>query len=211
MTERRFYESAVAGARRSAPAALRNRQFIADVLADWLPPEGLVLEVASGTGEHVVHFAERFPQLEWQASDTNEDALRSIAAWRAEAARPNVRQPLVIDVKTSDWPIGRADALLSINMVHISPWEASQALLAGAKRILSAGAPLILYGPWLSDDIETAPSNLAFDDQLKSVDPSWGLRNVQTFADEALGYGMRLAETRGMPANNLMLRFVAES
>ena len=209
MNERRFYEGPIAGARRSAPAALRNREHISAVLADWLPKQGLVLEVASGTGEHVIYFARRFPGLEWQPSDLDEDALRSIAAWRGQAGLANVRAPLAIDVMAADWPIDRADALLSINMVHISPLAASSGLLAGARRLLPSGAPLILYGPWLSDAIDPAPSNLAFDAQLKSVDPAWGLRHVETFADEATGHGLRLAETRPMPANNLMLRLVA--
>jgi hypothetical protein len=210
MTERRFYEGPIAGQRRSAPAALRNREAIAGVLAEWLPPRGLVVEVASGTGEHVVHFAERFPGLDWQPSDINDDALASIAAWHEESGLRNVRPPLRIDVMAPDWPIDRADALLSINMVHISPWDASLGLLDGARRLLSRGAPLILYGPWLSAEIDTADSNLAFDAQLKSVDPEWGLRHVETFAEAAAGRGFRHAATRPMPANNLMLKFEAE-
>ena len=147
--ERRFYETATAGARRSAPAALRNRQPIAEVLEEWLPDRGLVLEIASGTGEHAVHFADRFPQLEWQPSDIHPDALASIRAWRAEAGLPNLREPLTIDASSASWPIDAADAVLSINMVHISPWASALGLLNGAARILPAGAPLILYGPWL--------------------------------------------------------------
>jgi hypothetical protein len=179
------------------------------VLAEWLPERGLVLEVASGTGEPVVQFAERFPDLEWQPSDVNEDALRSIAAWRDGSGLANVRAPLAIDVAGPHWPIDRADALLSVNMVHISPWQASLGLLAGAERLLPAGAPLILYGPWLSDSIDTAASNLAFDAQLKSVDSAWGLRRVEAFAEQAARHRLRLAETQSMPANNLMLHFVA--
>lgn len=207
MTERRFYESAASGARRSAPAALRNRELIADVLAGWLPATGSVLEIASGTGEHVVHFAARFPALEWQPSDVHEEALRSIAAWRAEIGLSNVRPPVELDVSSAPWPIERADAVLNINMVHISPWAASLGLLDGAAAILSAGAALTLYGPWLSDEIETAASNLAFDAQLKSVDPSWGLRRVEDFSNEAEARGFALAEKQPMPANNLMLLF----
>jgi hypothetical protein len=207
MTVERFYEQPAAGPRRSAPAALRNREPIADVLAEWLPAEGLVLEVASGTGEHVIHFARRFPRLAWQPSDLNEDALRSIAAWRDEAGPDNVRAPLAIDVTTHEWPIDRADALLSINMVHISPWTAALGLLDGAARLLPQGGPLILYGPWLKDDVDTAPSNLAFDADLKRRDPAWGLRRVEDFAAEADHRGFALVETRPMPANNLMLLF----
>jgi len=205
MVGERFYEAPAEGVRRSAPAATRNRQPIADVLAEWLPPGGLVLEIASGTGEHAIYFAERFPALDWQPSDIHQDALASINAWRAGAALRNVREPLVLDAASDDWPIECAEAVLSINMVHISPWESALGLLDGASRILRAGAPLILYGPWLSDDLPTAPSNLEFDADLKRRNPSWGLRRVEDFAAEGQRRGLRLAETRTMPANNMML------
>ena len=204
MTDRRFYEASAAGARRSAPAALRNREPIAEVLSEWLPGSGLVLEVASGTGEHVVHFAERFPQLEWQPSDLHPDALGSLRAWREATGLPNVREPIALDAASPSWPIDRADAVLNINMVHISPWEAALGLIAGAARLLADGAPLILYGPWLKDDVATAPSNLDFDADLRRRDPAWGLRRVEQFADAARG-AFELIETRAMPANNLML------
>jgi hypothetical protein len=203
--ERRFYEMPAANRRRSAPAVLRNRAPIADVLSAWLPSSGLVLEVASGTGEHSIYFAERFPSLEWQPSDVHQDSLESILAWREEAALPNVRPPLVLDAAAADWSIKRADAVLSINMVHISPWAAALGLLDGARRILSSGAPLIMYGPWFKDDIPTAPSNLAFDADLKFRDPEWGLRRVEDFAAAAGERGLSLEESRAMPANNLML------
>jgi SAM-dependent methyltransferase len=205
--ERRFYEAPEASGRRSAPAALRNREPIADVLAEWLPDGGLVLEVASGTGEHAAFFAGRFPNLEWQPSDVHVDALGSVTALVREAALPNLREPLQIDASNSDWPIEAADALLNINMVHISPWKAAIGLLDGAKRLLGPGAPLILYGPWLSEAIDTAPSNLAFDADLKRRDPQWGLRKVEDFAAAAQARGLSLASTRAMPANNLMLLF----
>ena len=205
MGDRRFYEAPADEARRSAPAALRNREPIADVLSDWLPESGVVLELASGTGEHAVFFAERFPKLEWQPSDLHPDALGSIDAWRSAVGLPNVRPPLAIDASTDDWPIERADAMLSINMVHISPWSSALGLIDGAARILPAGGPLILYGPWVTDKIETAPSNLAFDSDLKARDPEWGLRRVEDFAAAAEQRGLQLVETRQMPANNLML------
>ena len=205
MTDRRFYEAPVAGARRSAPAALRNREPIAEVLADWLPAGGTVLEVASGTGEHVAFFAERFPHLEWQPSDVHSDALTSIRAWHAEAGLPNLREPLVLDAAASDWPIAQADAVLNINMVHISPWDAALGLLSGAARLLPRDGPLVLYGPWLKTDIETAPSNLEFHSDLKRRDPEWGLRWVEDFAAAGAQKGFKLEETRPMPANNLML------
>jgi len=202
--ERRFYEAPAEGARRSAPAALRNREPIADVLAEWLPASGLVLEVASGTGEHAVYFAERFPQLDWQPTDLHPEALSSVTAWRDAAALPNVREPLLLDAAADTWPIDRADAVLSINMVHISPWTSALGLIAGAARLLRPGAPLILYGPWLKGDIPTVPSNLAFDADLRARDPEWGLRRVEDFA-EAARENFKLADIRQMPANNLML------
>ena len=206
--ERRFYESPTgANARRSAPATFRNREPIAEVLRDWLPEEGLVLEVASGTGQHAVNFAREFPQLEWQPSDSHAEALASIAAWRDESDLPNLRSPMVLDAVDPHWPVDSADAVLNINMAHISPWDASLGLIAGAARVLPGGGPLILYGPWLKDDIETAPSNLAFDRDLKARDPQWGLRRVEDFAAAAAAPGFALAETRAMPANNLMLLF----
>ena len=207
--QRRFYEGPADGnARRSAPAALRNRAPIADVLRDWLPDSGLVLEVASGTGEHVVHFAEAFPRLEWQPSDMHADALGSVAAWRDEQALPNVRPPIVVDASNpASWPIERADALLNINMAHISPWGASLGLIEGAARLLPPNGPMVLYGPWLKDDIETVSSNLAFDADLKARDAGWGLRRVEDFADAAASKGFELVDTRAMPANNLMLLF----
>jgi hypothetical protein len=205
MGDRRFYESAATGARRSAPAALRNRQAIAEVLRQWLPRSGLVLEIASGSGEHAIYFAECFPDLEWQPSDVHPDALSSIAAWRAEAGRTNVRPPLILDASSPDWPIYRADALLSINMVHISPWASALGLLDGAARLLSPGGPLIMYGPWPKNDIPTAASNRDFDADLKRRDPQWGLRRVEDFAAESEKRGLRLEATSAMPANNLML------
>jgi hypothetical protein len=203
----RFYEAPAVSVRRSAPAALRNREPIAEVLAEWLPDSGLVLEIASGTGEHANYFAERFPTLDWQPSDIHPDALRSVQGWRSEAGLPNLREPIIVDASLPDWPIERADAVLSINMVHISPWRAALGLLAGSARLLDAGAPLILYGPWLIDGIETAPSNLAFDQDLRRRDSEWGLRRVEDFAAFASKHALELTETRAMPANNRMLLF----
>ena len=206
MSGERFYEAPLEGdRRRSAPAALRNREPIAEVLAEWLPTSGLVLEIASGTGEHVTFFAERFPALEWQPSDIHSDALGSTEAWREASGLPNVRSPLVLDASATDWPIESADAVLSINMVHISPWASALGLLAGAARLLPTGCPLILYGPWLGNRIPTAQSNLDFDADLKRRNPEWGLRNVEDFASAGEERGFSLVETRPMPANNLML------
>jgi hypothetical protein len=207
MDERRFYEAPADEARRSAPAALRNRGPIADVLHEWLPESGVVLEIASGTGEHAVHFAKAFPALEWQPSDVHADALSSIASWRDDAGLSNLRAPVALDAASPDWPVGQAAAVLSINMVHISPWASAVGLLDGAARVLSAGGPLILYGPWLADDIETASGNLVFDADLKRRDPAWGLRHVEDFAAEARTRGLHLRDRRAMPASNLMLLF----
>lgn len=205
--ERRFYEAAAEGAKRSAPAVARNRAAIIDVLGEWLPPTGVALEIASGTGEHAVAFAEAFPRLEWQPSDIHPDALGSIAAWQAQARLSNLRPPVRLDASAPDWPIARADALLSINMVHISPWASALGLLDGAARVLALGAPLILYGPWLKDDIDTAASNLEFDVNLKRRDPAWGLRRVEDLQSAADTRALILEQTRAMPANNLMLLF----
>jgi len=206
--ERRFYEAPASGMRRSAPAALRNREPIAEVLREWLPDSGLVLEIASGTGEHVVHFAECFPNLEWQPSDIHADALTSIEAWRRGSRLANVRKALALDASAPDWPLDRADAILSINMVHISPWASALGLLDGAARLLPLEGPLIMYGPWISGALETAPSNLEFDRNLRARDPEWGLRTVEEFAAAAAERGLKLKKTRTMPANNLMLLFV---
>ena len=194
-------------ARRHAPATLRNRDAIAAVLADWLPPAGTVLEVASGSGEHVVHFAAAFPRLDWQPSDPDADALSSIAAWSADERAPNLASPLMLDAAAADWPLASADAVLCINMVHISPWAATQGLLAGAARLLPAGAPLILYGPYVEPDVPTADSNIAFDASLRARDPAWGLRNINDVKAAAAAAGLTFAERRAMPANNLMLLF----
>jgi SAM-dependent methyltransferase len=203
----RFYEAPAAGDQRSAPAALRNREPIADVLAEWLPSRGLVLEIASGTGEHAAFFAQRFPAIHWQPSDIHPDALASIAAWREAAGLPNLRPPLTLDAASADWPIDGADAVLSINMVHISPWASALGLLVGAERLLRPGAPMILYGPWLKDDIATEPSNCSFDADLKRRNPAWGLRRYEEFAAAAAPLGFTGEAVRPMPANNLMLLF----
>jgi hypothetical protein len=203
--KRRFYESRASGPRRSAPAALRNREPIAEVLSDWLPPAGLVLEIASGTGEHAIHFARCFPGLEWQPSDVHPDALASIEAWRSASGLVNLHSPVAIDAASSDWPISRADAIVSINMLHISPWDSALGLIEGAHRLLCAGAPLILYGPWIKEGVATARSNLAFDADLKGRDPQWGLRRVEDFAAAAETRDLELIEIRPMPANNMML------
>ena len=193
--------------KRHAPATVRNRDAIAAVLADWLPVSGKVLEIASGSGEHVIHFAAAFPGLDWQPSDPDPAGLTSIAAYRAESALTNIAPPLALDAAARDWPADRAAAILCINMVHISPWEATLGLFAGAARLLPTGAPLILYGPYIEADVPTADSNVAFDGSLLSRNPAWGLRDVDTVKAAAADAGLAFAERRAMPANNLMLLF----
>jgi len=208
VTNRRFYEDINPDSRcRSAPAAARNREPIAEVLAEWLPAAGTVLEIASGTGEHVAFLAGQFPNLGWQPSDSHPDALASIAGWRAQANLGNLREPKPIDAASPAWPIDRADAILCINMVHISPWASALGLLDGATQLLPEGAPLILYGPWIVEGTETAPSNLTFDADLRSRDPSWGLRSLSDFRAEAEERGLMFEQCRTMPANNVMLLF----
>jgi SAM-dependent methyltransferase len=187
--------------RRHAPATERNREPIAAVLAGLLPATGRVLEVASGTGEHVAAFARRFAGLTWQPSDPDAHARASIADWCADL--PNVRPPLALDAATGELPA--ADAVLCINMVHISPWEATLGLLAGAGRALPPGGPLILYGPYRREAVDTAPSNLAFEQWLKDKDPRFGLRSVEAVSDAAAAHGLVLERLIEMPANNLVL------
>jgi hypothetical protein len=186
--------------RRRAPATERNRDPIAGVLAEELPPSGTVLEIASGTGEHCAWFAARFPALAWQPSDPDGDALASIADWCANL--PNVLPPLAIDAAAADWPVTRADAILCINMVHISPWAATLGLMAGAAKLLAPGAPLILYGPYRQHGVPTAPSNAQFELWLKERSPEYGLRYLEDVTAAAAGFV--LERVVAMPANNLM-------
>jgi len=195
-----------AAGKRHAPATERNRDAILAVLRDELPSSGLVLEVASGSGQHVVHFAAALPALDWQPSDPDPAALVSIESWRQEAGLPNVRPPLRLDA-SADWPVERADAIMCVNMVHISPWEATLGLMKGAGAVLPPGGLLYLYGPYLRENVETAPSNLAFDASLKARDPQWGLRRVEDVIAAAEGEGLVLRRLLEMPANNLSLIF----
>ena len=191
--------------KRHAPAAGRNREPISAVLFEELPAAGLVLEVASGSGEHAVHFARTFPALDWLPSDPDPAARASIAAWRAEEGLATLLAPVLLDAAASDWPVARADAVLCSNMVHISPVAAAEGLVAGAARLLGRGAPLILYGPYLEDGVETVPSNLAFDASLKARDPAWGLRSAEWLDRIAGAAGFRRTRRVAMPANNLVL------
>lgn len=190
-----------------APATLRNREVIADVLAQELPSAGCVLEIASGTGEHAVFFAAAFPALTWQPTDPSSEALASIAAYHADYAGNNLAAPLRLDAAApANWPLSHAAALLCINMVHISPWEATLGLFAGAAKLLgSGGGPLILYGPYFELGVETAPSNREFDASLKARDPRWGLRHAEELDRLATRQGITRCARHALPANNIML------
>ncbi|MBX7532220.1 DUF938 domain-containing protein [Qipengyuania sp. 1XM1-15A] len=191
--------------KRHAPATARNSEPIAQVLAQELPGRGLVLEIASGSGEHAVFMAQRFPQIDWQPSDPDGEALASIGEWAREAGLTNLKQPVEFDTRTADWPLDAADAVVCINMVHISPWAATEALFEGSARLLAPGAPLVLYGPYFEDDVEPASSNVAFDQSLRSRNPEWGIRNVAQLEELAQRSGFEKTARYEMPANNLTL------
>lgn len=193
---------------RVSPSTARNREPILEVLAPRLPARGLVLEIAAGAGEHAVHNAAVLPHLHWQPTDPDPEALISIAAWRDHAALPNLLPPLRLDASDPDsWPVAQADAVVNINMIHISPWSATEGLMSGAARVLPTGGLLYLYGPYLESDVETAPSNLAFDQSLKDRNPAWGLRRLDDVTALAARHGLMLAERIAMPANNLSVIF----
>jgi SAM-dependent methyltransferase len=191
----------------TAPAVARNREPILAVLRRVLPARGTVLEIASGTGEHAVHFAGGLPHLTWQPSDREPKALRSIAAHRAATQLPNLLLPLALDASEPAWPLDHADAVVSINMIHISPWAAAEGLMAGAARLLAPGRVLYLYGPFKEQGEHTAPSNASFDAGLRAQDPQWGVRDLDEVAALARQNGFDLVERVAMPANNLSLIF----
>jgi Protein of unknown function (DUF938) len=193
--------------RQYAPATLRNRDSILDVLRDVRPTTGVILEVASGSGEHIVHCARNLPSLVFQPSDPDPDARFSIAAWARATGVANVHAPIALDVSEPVWPIASANGIIYINMVHISPWEATLGLMRGAAAILLPGAPLYLYGPYLSEGIATAPSNQAFDRSLRDLNPNWGLRNLEVVAATAQFAGFSRPVITEMPANNLSVVF----
>ena len=194
-------------ARLEYPATHRNRDVILDVLRGALPQTGVVLEIASGSGEHVIHFAQAMPALTFQPTDPEEAALKSIAAWTAHNALKNVNPPLILDAASDDWPLTSADAILCINMIHISPWRATEGLVRGAARLLKTGAPLYLYGPYRRAGVATAPSNETFDESLKSRNVEWGLRQLEDVAALTKAHGFSGAAVTEMPANNLSVVF----
>ena len=194
-------------AKRHAPATLRNRSAIVSVLNRILPKTGRVVEIASGSGEHVVHFAGAFPELDWQPSDLDTGACASIDAWAGEAALPNIARAIELDASSPNWPIEDAAAILCINMIHISPRSATEGLLAGAGRLLAPGAPLFLYGPFRLAGQLAAPSNEIFDRSLKARNPDWGLPNLEEVESAAKIQGFLLSEIIDMPANNISVVF----
>ena len=198
---------ALANHRLVSPSAERNRAPISEALAKAPPEHGVVLEVGSGTGQHVVHFARAMPNLIWQPSERDDDRLRSIRGWLAVEVLSNVCPPLHLDVSAWPWPITSAAALVSINMIHIAPWSATEGLLRGGEALLSGGGVLCLYGPFRRQGRHTSPSNEAFDVLLRRQDPDWGVRDLDEVARLADRAGFDLLQTHEMPSNNLTVAF----
>ena len=193
--------------RRTSPAAQRNLGAIEDVLAEVLPGRGLVLEIASGSGEHAVGLAREFPGVIWQPSDADPEALASIDAWASDAGLKNLRPALRLDAMQWPWPVHEADAIVCINMIHIAPWDACLGLMCGAAALLAVGAPLYLYGAMKIGGEFTAPSNAEFDASLRARDPAWGVRDLAAVAAAARACGLEHGRTVAMPANNFSLVF----
>jgi SAM-dependent methyltransferase len=193
--------------KRHAPATDRNRDAIVTVLARVIAPGARVLEIASGTGQHATYFAAHLPGVTWQPSDPDVAARASIAAWIAEAGADNVRAPIALDAASPPWTVDSADAIVCINMVHIAPWAAALGLFAGAGALLAPGAPLVLYGPYRFAGAFTAPSNEAFDRELRQQNPAWGVRDVDDLEAAAGARGFALEDVVAMPANNHCLLF----
>ena len=194
-------------AARVAPAVARNRAAIAEVLQSRLPQPGTVVEIASGSGEHAVYFCAAMPGLTWQPTDRDDAALASIEAWRAQARLANLLPPVRLDAATADWPVGRADAVVAINMIHIAPWAATLGLMAGAARLLAPGGLLYLYGPYRQDGQHTADSNAAFDADLQARDAQWSVRDLGDVVAAAAAEGLALDRVIPMTANNLSVLF----
>ncbi|MCC2095328.1 MAG: DUF938 domain-containing protein [Hyphomicrobiales bacterium] len=194
-------------ARRFAPPAQRNRDPIADILRTILPQRGLVLTIAEGTGEHAVHFARIFPHLTFQPTDPDPGALASIAAWTAHEGLENILPPLALDASLDEWPVEKADAIMCINMIHISPWAATEGLMRGAARVLTKGGTLYLYGPYRRDGKQTSQSNEKFEGWLKSLSPDYGVRDLAEVTACAARNGFGAPEIIDMPANNFSVVF----
>ena len=198
----------MAPSKRHAPATERNREPILEVLSRLLTtPGALVLEIASGSGEHAAWFAAKLPHVTWQPSDVDAEARASIDAWAGEAGVANVKPAIALDAAAAKWPEMRADAIVCINMIHIAPPEACEGLLRGASTLLAWGAPLFLYGPFKVYGEHTAPSNARFDEDLRARNPTWGVRNLDDVIVRAAANGLAHEETVAMPANNLSVVF----
>ena len=198
--------------KRYAPATERNREAILAVLQDYLPDNGTVLEIASGTGQHAVFFAQHFASLYWLPTDLDANNLASINAWHEEADAPNLLPPRQLDVRDSAWAIdgdlpAPVSAIVNINMLHISPWSCCGALFVGAAEVLDQGAVVMLYGPFKRDGLHTAASNAAFDEQLRSQNAEWGVRDLEAVVDVAMGQGFACQKVIEVPANNLSVVF----
>lgn len=191
----------------TAPAVARNKEPILEALRGVLPESGTILEIASGSGEHVIHFAAHFPALTFQPTDPDDRAVNSIEAWVKDSALENIQPPLRFDVMQAKWPFKKLDGLICINMIHISPWRATEALMRGASASLRSGAPLYLYGPYRRRGVPTAPGNEAFDTSLRSRNIEWGLRNLEIVAVLAQSVGFSKPTVTEMPANNLSVVF----
>ena len=194
-------------ARRFAPATDRNRDPILVQLGRFLPKAGTVLELASGTGEHATYFGRHLAGLQWQPSDPDPELRLSIAAWIAHLGTNNVLPPVELDVESWPWPVLQADAVVNINMIHISPWSATRALMRGARAVLPVGGVLYLYGPFQRDRRHTAPSNQDFDEGLRRMNPDWGVRDLNDVTQVAAEEGLARREVVPMPSNNLSVVF----
>lgn len=193
--------------KRFAPSAERNKGPILEILARILPKRGIVLEVASGTGQHVVHFAKALPDLVWQPSDPDAELRESIALRVEEEQLANVNLPIDLDARRIPWPVQKADAVVCVNLVHIAPWSATLGLLEGAKALLAPRDVLFLYGPYRRFGRHTAQSNEQFDADLRARNPEWGVRDLEVVSEAAASSGFALAEIVQMPANNFSLVF----
>jgi hypothetical protein len=194
-----------ASKKQNYPATQRNRDVILNVLKQHLPEQGLVLEIASGSGEHITYFAPQFPNLKWQPSEPDAELRESITAWIAEGKSGNISKPLDINALDENWGIESVDVIFNANMIHISKWDTCIGLMKGAAKVLNKGGLIFLYGPFIRKDAPTAPSNLKFNDSLKQKNPDWGIRNLEDVVAEANKNNISLKEVVEMPANNLLV------